>query len=547
MRKISRNCLFIWLIFSVLLSSCGVIKPKLPDDSWAVGGSVSGMAIPQSQIVTDDDQVVHDPSLYPDREIIIVDNLIVLNEESGKLLESHREDDKGDNTDSEIGRIGGQLIFWETNEQLSSVYIGAYVAMLPNWELPDGTLRKIIGIETNSQNKLVFHTERAYITDIIEQGTIKLDVALDYDDIRETSWYIGSGKMSRPNNPKGSGFGFSFDKIFKDQNGQVRLIGDGTIKPDFKLVIDIEKFKLSNFVVSNQTTQTATIQVDATGNVEFNPKVQLLIAQIKFNPIIKYISGLPVVFTPILSVYIGVDGKIATDMTLSVKQNTTSQRGIAFQNGQWFTFNDLMHADFDFTIPTVSGPLQMRVFAAPQLAIKLYGIVGPYIEADSYISAQAAPNNFSDWELHAGFDLIIGIEVGQWGFVVVEIDEILYHYDKLLWSSASGNPPQGQQQTTPVPVLQSPASWCADRSGVLMSVGMTGTINYKAVNLRDAPYVPPNDPHGNLVDGMYMGDKIKIVGGPQCAYNGTWWQVETHKGSVGWAREYLPNMRLISP
>ena len=86
--------------------------------------------------------------------------------------------------------------------------------------------------------------------------------------------------------------------------------------------------------------------------------------------------------------------------------------------------------------------------------------------------------------------------------------------------------------------------WCDDLSLVKLKVGDDAKVTWMKINLRTAPIVP-QEYYGNSIAQLEEGTKLTIIGGPACAHEGTWWQVRTRKGQVGWVREHISKGYLI--
>lgn len=83
--------------------------------------------------------------------------------------------------------------------------------------------------------------------------------------------------------------------------------------------------------------------------------------------------------------------------------------------------------------------------------------------------------------------------------------------------------------------------WCDDLSYVKLKVGDRAKVVWEKVNLRTAPIVP-DEYYENSIAKVEKGTRLTIIGGPACAHNGTWWQVRTQDGLVGWMRERVESV-----
>ncbi|KXK15871.1 MAG: hypothetical protein UZ14_CFX002000222 [Chloroflexi bacterium OLB14] len=86
--------------------------------------------------------------------------------------------------------------------------------------------------------------------------------------------------------------------------------------------------------------------------------------------------------------------------------------------------------------------------------------------------------------------------------------------------------------------------WCDDLNGVKLSVGENAMVVYPKVNLRSYPQVPQNW-DANIVAEVEEGVAVTIIGGPECAHEGTWWEVRTEYGDTGWMREFISDGYLL--
>lgn len=87
---------------------------------------------------------------------------------------------------------------------------------------------------------------------------------------------------------------------------------------------------------------------------------------------------------------------------------------------------------------------------------------------------------------------------------------------------------------------------CPDKSQVKLRVGQRAIVSYYDMNLRSSPIVPDVWDE-NIIIMLRESDTMSVIGGPVCAYDGTWWEVQTDNGYTGWAREMQPNKILLEP
>ncbi len=96
-------------------------------------------------------------------------------------------------------------------------------------------------------------------------------------------------------------------------------------------------------------------------------------------------------------------------------------------------------------------------------------------------------------------------------------------------------PPTAIQQQTGLQPISIDYS-CSDKDQVELQVGAWGKVGKYDLNLREDPVVP-NDWGANVIRVLHTDEHIFVVGGPVCAYDGTWWQIKTESSDIGWSRE----------
>ncbi|MBK9926641.1 MAG: SH3 domain-containing protein [Anaerolineales bacterium] len=177
------------------------------------------------------------------------------------------------------------------------------------------------------------------------------------------------------------------------------------------------------------------------------------------------------------------------------------------------------------------------VFAAEMLVSLLGGKIKEWIEEADIIGSQGIYLSRND-----------GWSAGRTNIVKSKDGGIQITYSIVRTSSTPLN------QKAPVIGITSNTSnttnttsqkyWCDDLKDVKLKMGDRAKVVWMKVNLRSAPIVPM-DYYENSVAKLDEGTKLTIIGGPACSHNGTWWQVRTEKGLIGWMREKISDGYLI--
>ncbi len=85
---------------------------------------------------------------------------------------------------------------------------------------------------------------------------------------------------------------------------------------------------------------------------------------------------------------------------------------------------------------------------------------------------------------------------------------------------------------------------CTDKDKIELQAGAWAIIGKYDVNLREKPVVSDVN-EANVIRILYEGERVQVIGGPECSHNGTWWKVKTKSGEVGWSRELISASRLL--
>jgi len=134
----------------------------------------------------------------------------------------------------------------------------------------------------------------------------------------------------------------------------------------------------------------------------------------------------------------------------------------------------------------------------------------------------------------------VNFEHDQWVRKIQRMDNgsivVFVEKQKLVQEMSSSNSQSNNLQSSE-PVSSSNNYWCDDLELVKLKVGDNAKVTWLKINLRSEPVV--SDPWDqNIVAQLEKGVSLVIIGGPECAHNGTWWQVRTESGDTGWSREY---------
>jgi WD40-like Beta Propeller Repeat len=327
--------------------------------------------------------------------------------------------------------------FTQMTSELANVSPGEVITGAPSAPAPYGFLRKVSAISTSAGNVIV-QTEAATLEDAVEQGAVEVSQVLSPQNVRQRMFAPGVV-------PQDLG---SFDVQIKDvvlydhdgnlqtKNDQVRANGSITLKPgfDFRMVIKNRRIEQLRFI--NTTTETANLTIEASAGASLKQEVEL--AHYPFTPIIVFVGFMPIVIVPELSVYVGVDGSVHAGIATGVTQQAQLQAGVRYENSAWqpaSKFTNNVQNDLSTLTPSIG--LDAKAYTGAQLALLLYGVVGPHVELNVYVRLHADPLAVPWWTLYGGLEVPLAIEVQIFSRVIASYQATLIEHEIVLASAPS--------------------------------------------------------------------------------------------------------------
>lgn len=341
---------------------------------------------------------------------------------------------------SSVSGDGSRLTFSETTTQLESLSPGDIIVSGTSNVASDGLLRKVTTV-SKSGNQVVVETTQATLEDAIQKGTIEVSKTLTLNDVRSAVALKKGVALTKKKLQAQALEGFYVeitDVVLYDDDGnlettndQIKANGSISLDPSFNFGMAIDNFQVKQLTFSNTIVETAEIELVAKATIlEINKKVE--IARYNFTPITVWVGWVPVVITPVLTVNVGLDGKVSVGITSSVTQQATLTAGLSYNNGQWSPISNFSN-DFQFNPPSLSASAEVKAYAGPQVNLLLYGVVGPYGEITGYLELDADVFANPWWELYGGLQADVGVRVEVLGHQITDYEHPgVIGYRKLL-------------------------------------------------------------------------------------------------------------------
>ena len=306
--------------------------------------------------------------------------------------------------------LDSSRIPWKTNDVL--------VAGITD-RTPFGLLRRVTDVK-NTPAGAEIATEQAKLEDVIADGVISDNGSLVPAERARLVHEPNGGLVRVMYEPPKEEIVFTLKDV--PLGAGVVANGEARIKPSFDFNVRIASAHIDAIEFHNMIEIHSSITVTA-GYEDASKNEAVLLDTIPFKPHEKAVGseGLPVVLTPLLRVYVGLDGKVFAGVITTVADEATLDLRLRYDGSTWSYQAPYPTNSFSFERPTISAKIEAsaKVFLRPRIDLLIYGVVGPYAEMESYLSLKVAPTALPWWTLRAGITACMGVELTLFKFLTV--------------------------------------------------------------------------------------------------------------------------------
>jgi hypothetical protein len=287
----------------------------------------------------------------------------------------------------------GELVFSQSTPTLEKLQVGDVIASEPSSVAENGYLRKIIGIQPDGTGFKV-QSEPATLLEAIKQGEIHYDAPLEPSTLKSATPAMPGVRLIQT---KAACLGYCYEAVLNaelcltDACAEAKIKLEGSVKFSMGIKLDSKwsccvpplDWVEASFGVSEQ----ANFKI--TGNLKGAVNKRIRIATYTFDPIIISL-GIPLVFIPSVSVYVGVDVSASVNVEYGIKQSLGFRVGARWENKKgWSAIKDFTPTITQDPAPSLRGTAKVFTYAEVEPKISLYGIadiqaylkVGPELEA----------------------------------------------------------------------------------------------------------------------------------------------------------------------
>ncbi len=350
-----------------------------------------------------------------------------------------------------VSANGEQFVFDGSPAALDELDVGDVMVGAPTAAAPDGFLRKVTGLQ-DTGNKRIVTTTPATLDEAITDGSLDLSLTLSPDKVAST--ILMPGVSMAPSDRSGMAadtFSYTLDEFViyeRDGNDATKndqFTADGTVavSQDIDFGFDIRGGSLEkmDFIITSDTNSELRYKASVGLGATLAEKKKVL-ARHTFQPITVMVGFVPIVFTPELAIVLGVDGSVEAETTFGVQYSTHMEFGLRLENGNWGMVGDASD-DFSPLPVTVDKQFKIQAGVGPQLAIKLYGVVGPYAEAKIFGALALDSLLPFKWKLYAGLTVPVGVKLEIFSKLFVDISRTVIEIKILIaeGGDTSNDPP----------------------------------------------------------------------------------------------------------
>jgi formylglycine-generating enzyme required for sulfatase activity len=344
------------------------------------------------------------------------------------------------------------ITFTQTTTQLSGLQTGDVIVSDATTAAPNGLLRKVSSV-SNVGGQVVVQTQSTTLEEAIQQGEANANRTFTPGDIRIAQYAKGVTLVRKPGAPRATFFLNIDQVVLYDDDGNLnttndQIVANGSldVEPTMNFNLKVMDWRLEQFYFTIGSNQTVELKVESKVSKSLI-KGEKELARYTLTPITVMVGPLfPVVFVPVLTFAVGVDGSVHFGVTTGVTQQTSLAAGAQYANGAWSPVSQFSHS-FQFIPPAVVPGMDLKGYAGPRLALLIYGIVGPQVKVDAYLKMEANLGQTPWWKLFAGLEVPVNIRVEILGRTIAEWNNVPISVGVLI----------AQANTTPTDMVSVPA------------------------------------------------------------------------------------------
>jgi len=301
-----------------------------------------------------------------------------------------------------------------------------------------GYLRKVTNV-VQEGNSIKVYTSFASLNEAVRDGTFTLQTNLSEQKIQKITYYRQGVKIdtSHMKSTEATNIDATIDE-YLDAEKKVHVTGNFSMMPALNCELQIKLFKVEKFSMEYEIGEQIKLETTLELlNLQYSKEIDLV--NITFTPITIFIGPVPVIIVPELEIVAGAELNIESSVSTSIDQQMSYAIGILYENGVWSPTYE-QNKSFTFQPPTLTAKANAKAYIKPQLNLKFYGALAPYLYGEAYgrIDADLLVNPW--WTLYGGANVEAGVEMEIFGKEIFDWPETpfyLFEYETEITNSSN--------------------------------------------------------------------------------------------------------------
>ncbi len=299
---------------------------------------------------------------------------------------------------------------------------------------PNGLLRKVERVDSNT-----IYTKNATLEDALETSVFEFEISPPSGE-----YYLTTQKGTFKKHHKHDSLNIKsnledivlldMDRDLSTKDDQITANCEFDFHSNFNIHSIIKEHHIEMLFFENKSDLKYKIELNTNDSFK-NIKKEIKVAEYNFPPFSAgLIPGTPIPFIikPELDLYIDIEGN-ASPMSTSVTQTASLISRIEYHDGKWDKKGDFSESfDFSENMPYYA---ELKATLKPKLNFLIYGIAGPYAEANG--SLQINAEEF-DWELKGGLEVNLGINTEVFSERLNNKHMNIINYSKIIATGKNG-------------------------------------------------------------------------------------------------------------
>jgi hypothetical protein len=131
------------------------------------------------------------------------------------------------------------------------------------------------------------------------------------------------------------------DVVLYDDDGnpattddQIKVDGSIGLQPSIDFDLDIDSSRITRLAFTTQASETTEITLHSEVEL-FSLQKKFEVARYRLSPFTVWVGYVPVVILPVVTINVGLDGKVSVGLEAGATQTATLTAGLAYSNGTW--------------------------------------------------------------------------------------------------------------------------------------------------------------------------------------------------------------------